>query len=129
MDLFHKVERIIHFLLQRGGFNTPNFNLKLTKGPRGGYFCLEDCELAIPEWSLHTNFHGCSDDTFCYYYVAHELAHAVVGGYEEIDHGALFYDAFRQLCPIHLQHWELEYLPDNRSFLSVQTGRLPVSIR
>lgn len=45
---------------------------------------------------------------FAAYYLAHELAHVKAN---TSGHGAVFMEAFRMLCPEHLQYYELIYKP------------------
>ena len=125
--LIHKTERVIDFLLSKSKLQKPMYNLIMTDGSKGGYYSPDTKELAIPKWIFETDCHNNPDTTYCFYYVAHELAHACVGFKEAVEHGELFYNYFKKLCPVQLQYWELHYLPDNRRFLDVPTRGLSPS--
>lgn len=48
------------------------------------------------------------------YYVAHEMSHILVREKKltnRTPHNESFYQCFRQLCPVELQHYELNYKP------------------
>ena len=70
----------------------------------------------VPEWAWRW---GNSKPGFVEYYLAHELAHAYSLSFR---HDNQFYEAFKMICPKHLQHYELEYKPRNAAAAGITKG-------
>jgi predicted metal-dependent hydrolase len=62
--------------------------------------------ITVPLWAYNHK-----DPEYRIYYLAHEMAHAVVG--YDAKHGPRFMDAFISICPAHLLKYEIEYKPRN----------------
>jgi len=71
--------------------------------------------LTVPSWAWRksTGFVTC--------YLAHEISHAVSGS---LKHDKRFYDAFKLVCPLRHQHFELRYKPRNAARNGI--GREPL---
>jgi len=71
-------------------------------------------QFTIPLWAYNRG-----KDYFTYY-TAHELSHILVyikyRGIESRPHGEEFYIIFRQLCPLEVQHYELEFRPSCKNY-------------
>src|SRR6266850_2469687 len=53
---------------------------------------------------------------YAVYYLAHELAHIadwIKNNKRKLDHGPLFMEQFKRICPERLWHYEIEYKPRN----------------
>ena len=115
--MWNEAEATIDYLLRRANLDKPKYLLDLLEGSQGGFYDIKTQTLGLPKWIFLTDFYGVPDLTFRFYYVAHELSHALVGTREIYDHGELFYHYFNKVCPQDLKRWELDYLPDNERFL------------
>jgi hypothetical protein len=65
--------------------------------------------ITIPIWTFSK-----PDPEYRIYYVAHEMAHALTPRNAETRgdyHGPLFMHQFKEVCPKHLWHYEVEYKP------------------
>ena len=81
----------------------PGWVFEITTGVRG-YAVSRTRRITVPKWAFER-----SDPGYPEYYLLHEAAHAF-GFY---NHGPHFMAKFREICPEHLQHYELEYKPRN----------------
>jgi hypothetical protein len=77
---------------------------------RGRAYCKRR-QITVPVWA----FTRPKGEGFVIYYLAHELAHIADydAGNRNIQHGPVFMAAFKKLCPIEFQHFELGYKPRN----------------
>lgn len=120
MSYEHNVtQNIIYFLTRRVDLYVPKYQLFMVGGSKGGWYDMKTANLYIPKWIFGLNCFEQLDDTYCIYYLAHELSHVYVGEQELHDHGELFYMYFRELCPKDLLYWEEEYLPENKELIYV----------
>jgi len=66
---------------------------------------------SVPEWSINKGY-----DHFTYY-VAHEMAHIIsYRKYKAQNHDKDFYRVFIKICPLRLQHYELEYIKRSKLY-------------
>lgn len=82
-----------------------------------GRFCNKNMNITVPTWALELNPSDVSihenDAEYAIYYACHEIAHALsdktrVRG---VMHSTEFYARFIEVCPAHIQHFELGYKP------------------
>lgn len=66
----------------------------------------DDKIITIPEHAFTRK-----DKDYLFYYIAHEMAHAISPRGSQ--HGPEFMAAFKEICPVSLQHFEIEYKPRN----------------
>ena len=59
--------------------------------------------ITVPMWAIKKGIGKCTQ------YLAHEIAHVVVGPNK--GHGPEFMEAFKNVCPRHLWHYETEHKP------------------
>lgn len=81
------------------------------------FFCVEqtrgrcyylDRRITIPAWAFQHK-----DPEYWIYYLSHEMAHAFIGYAAGLGqpHGTKFMEMFKDICPVNLRHYELEYMP------------------
>lgn len=80
----------------------PGWKFEVTNTIRG-YAYHRSLRITVPLWAFKRGI------GYVEYYLCHEAAHAF-GNY---NHGPAFMAKFKQICPVDLQHFELEYKPRN----------------
>lgn len=73
-----------------------------------------DGQFTVPLWAYDKRYAGLNyrgEEDYFIYYVAHELSHQLryIKYGKEGSHDFRFYEIFMDICPKHLQHFELEY--------------------
>lgn len=93
----------------------PNWQIYVTKSNKG-YARPDSKTVTAPAWSYYHTITKTNDDpNHVIHYIAHELAHAWLSheGDDISIHNKAFYAKYKELCPPHLWHYELEYKPRN----------------
>jgi len=97
---------IITFVVHRG------WHIYVTRTNRGMCYGHKKI-ITVPFWVFEKEGAKRGKDYYLYY-MFHELAHALVieltGDYHGA-HGKAFMRYFKSICPVHLQHHELDYKP------------------
>ena len=63
-------------------------------------------DITVPKWAFNTDKIG-----YEIYYACHEIAHILAPAKKGNHHGAEFMAAFKKICPVEFQHYELGYKP------------------
>lgn len=99
-------------LLKKAGYET-DYKIFCCDNNKG--YCHYDKKIiVIPLWAIRYGKENCK--TYWIYYLSHELAHAIskkINGKGADNHGLLFMNIFKEICPKYLQKFELTYKPRN----------------
>lgn len=87
----------------------------ITTHQRRGWCHHKYKQIAIPAWVISSTRIGYKE-----YYICHEMSHALCPVREQ--HGPLFMDTLKGMCPPEFIHYELEYKPRNAT--SAGIGRI-----
>ena len=95
-------------LLKNAGYET-DYKIYCCDTRRG--WCSYTREtISIPKWAIEAG----KGTNYWVYYLAHELAHAIVNDLYYIEnHGPCFMTVFKKVCPSTLWKFELNYKPRN----------------
>ncbi len=115
------VNEIAEMLLEIAGFKLPANTKIYAVEQRRGFYQPSKKYITIPKWALDGRYAKYNQEGFDYWYIAHELAHAVhcredFHSYcNDKPHGPEFMAFLKKICPKEYWHYELGYKPRNAS--------------
>lgn len=115
--------------LQERAIEVPATVTLYVTNTKRGRFCKKNKNITVPTWALELNPGGASvhenNPEYAIYYACHEIAHALseVSRVRGVMHSPEFYDRFKEVCPAHLQHFEINYKPQLSAAAGIRKPR------